>query len=37
MHIRRSYAERVHLFVLEFDPLMVEIGDDYELWPTPRE
>ena len=37
MHIRWSYAERVHLFVLEFDPLMVEIGDDYELWPTPRD
>ena len=37
MYIRWSYAERVHLFVLEFDPLMVEIGDDYELWPTPRD
>ena len=37
MYIRWSYAERVHLFVLEYDPLMVEIGDDYELWPTPRD
>ena len=37
MHIRWSYAERIHLFVLEFDPLLVETGDDYELWPTPRD
>ena len=37
MYIRWSYAERVHLFVLEFDPTMVEIGDHYELWPTPRD
>ena len=37
MHIRWSYAQRVHLYVLEFDPLYVEIGDDYELWPTPRD
>ena len=34
MHIRWSYAERVHLFVLEFDPLD---GDHYELWPAPRD
>ena len=32
MHIRWSYAESVHHYVLEFDPLFVEIGDDYELW-----
>ena len=37
MHIRWSYSPRVHLYVLEFDPLHVEIGDDYELWPTPRD
>ena len=37
MHIRWSYAESVHHYVLEFDPLFVEIGDDYELWPTPRD
>ena len=37
MHIRWSYAERVHLVVLELDLLMVEIGGDYELWPTPRD
>ena len=37
MHIRWSYAQRVHYYVLEFDPLVVEIGDDYELWPTPRD
>ena len=36
MHIRWSYSPRVHLYVLEFEPLDVEIGDDYELWPTPR-
>ena len=37
MHIRWSYADRVHHYVLEFDPLLVQIGDDYELYPTPRD
>ena len=37
MHVRWSYSTRVHLYVLEFDPLHVEIGDDYERWPTPRD
>ena len=37
MHIRWSYAQRVHYYVLEFDPLLVQIGDDYELYPTPRD
>ena len=37
MHIRWSYDQRVNYYVLEFDPLVVEIGDDYELWPTPRD
>ena len=37
MHVRWSYSTRGHLYVLEFDPLHVEIGDDYERWPTPRD
>ena len=37
MHIRWSCADRVHYYVLEFDPLLVGIGDDYELYPTPRD
>ena len=37
LYIRWSYADRVHLYVLEFDPLSVQIGDEYELYPTPRD
>ena len=37
LYVRWSYAPRVHRYILEFDPLYVEIGDDYELWPTPRD
>ena len=37
LHIRWSYSDRAHHYVLEFDPLLVQIGDDYELYPTPRD
>ena len=37
MHIRWSYSDKVHYYVLAFDPLLVAIGDDYELYPTPRD
>ena len=37
MHVMWSYSPRVHLYILEFDPQHVEVGEDYELWPTPRD
>ena len=37
LYIRWSYADRVHHYILEFDPLEVQIGDAYELYPTPRD
>ena len=37
MHILWAYSPRVYHYVLEFDPLHVEIGQDYEFWPTPRD
>ena len=37
MHILWAYSPRVYHYVLDFDPLSVEVGEDYELWPTPRD
>ena len=37
LHIRWSYSDKVHHYVLEFDPLLVQIGDDYQLYPQPSD
>jgi hypothetical protein len=37
LHIRWSYSDKVYHYVLEFDPLEVQIGDDYQLYPQPSD
>jgi len=37
MYIQWASDSRVHHYVLDFDPLFVRIGSDYDGWPAPRD
>ena len=37
MYIQWASDNRVHHYVLDFDPLFVSVGNDYDGWPAPRD